>query len=714
MAINDFGEKIGGAKKDLWKERGMILSDLSEMNEAERKSLIKKDNVWQKPDYTALVADGLPVRVAWFMKTVRDSLGTKPVLSFLDTSSEAIRDKQEKYITFVGDVRDAVMACKSEDDVLALGNRKWLADKGYIAGGNSYYVNPTKEAGDVITNKFLRAFCVKAYDLQRYDRQIEKKQFLFSDEQKLLAPFKFFKYVNAEWGKDYRDVTTFKIGGNYFYPKGEFEDKGSWVEGTYILSNARHDILGRNFESLEAAKAFVLDKASEKGAEAPKRKGKTRFVPAQLQHIERDGDDVRQGRSMTGQDYLDAFEFKGGEFGNWMSEKDRQASLDMGYEALYDLAKVLKIETTDISLGNKLSIAFGARGSGSALAHYEPLREVINLTKMRGAGSLAHEWAHALDDIIGKHLGLRDFMTENRQDKRVPESLKTLVETMMYKEVTSEEVKATREREIDDYKNRVRKYVNGLFPVSRMSDVQIARKDALIESYLENAVNVGNAYFSFVRSGEGIADIDKLSELKKEITGRVIPKEERITLAHYQNSLRYKIESVDKPQKVKTEFYENSLLFDKEFSKTDHGYWASSVEMFARAFACYVHDKIEGRSDYLCGHSELAISMMESRAKGEYVCVAAIPQGEERKAINECFDALIQELKDLDILHHKDDCAIEVAPERREIDWDALEAPVGEMYQMSFADLLDNAYERSNAELCSAGESVKREVEREM
>ena len=87
-----------------------------------------------------------------------------------------------------------------------------------------------------------------------------------------------------------------------------------------------------------------------------------------------------------------------------MSDKDRQASLNFGYEGLLDMCRAIGISPKDVSLGGRLSIAFGARGSGNALAHYEPLREVINLTKMKGAGSLAHEWGHALDDIIGKGL----------------------------------------------------------------------------------------------------------------------------------------------------------------------------------------------------------------------------------------------------------------------------------------------------------------------
>lgn len=33
--INDFGEKIGGARKDLWKERGLMVEDLDGMTQGE-------------------------------------------------------------------------------------------------------------------------------------------------------------------------------------------------------------------------------------------------------------------------------------------------------------------------------------------------------------------------------------------------------------------------------------------------------------------------------------------------------------------------------------------------------------------------------------------------------------------------------------------------------------------------------------------------------
>lgn len=57
--IEDYGEKIGGAKKDLWKQRGLMVSDFKKMNDRESEKYVTKDNIWQKPDYMQLVQDVL-------------------------------------------------------------------------------------------------------------------------------------------------------------------------------------------------------------------------------------------------------------------------------------------------------------------------------------------------------------------------------------------------------------------------------------------------------------------------------------------------------------------------------------------------------------------------------------------------------------------------------------------------------------------------------
>lgn len=97
------------------------------------------------------------------------------------------------------------------------------------------------------------------------------------------------------------------------------------------------------------------------------------------------------------------YKFRGIEFGNWCTQDERSQFLNATYEALHDLQEILNLTPDGMTCDGNLAIAFGARGrGGKALAHYEPLRKVINLTKLRGAGSLAHEWFHAVDHFASQ------------------------------------------------------------------------------------------------------------------------------------------------------------------------------------------------------------------------------------------------------------------------------------------------------------------------
>ena len=120
---------------------------------------------------------------------------------------------------------------------------------------------------------------------------------------------------------------------------------------------------------------------------------------------ERTGRDWRDGKDVSDKDFMDAFGFRGVQFGNWVKQQERQQSLNEAFDALHDLASILNIPTKAISLGGELGLAFGARGSGKAMAHFERSQVVINLTKTKGAGSLAHEWFHALDNYFSRQRG---------------------------------------------------------------------------------------------------------------------------------------------------------------------------------------------------------------------------------------------------------------------------------------------------------------------
>ena len=107
------------------------------------------------------------------------------------------------------------------------------------------------------------------------------------------------------------------------------------------------------------------------------------------------------------------------------------------------------------------------------------------------------------------------------------------------------------------------------------------------------------------------------------------------------------------PRRIETDYYRNSLRMGDECER-DGGYWDSNTEMTARAFACYVMDKLPGDSDYLVGHAESATTFVAGR-DGEPEILKAFPEGEERKAINAGFDEIVTELKREQILTHSNE-----------------------------------------------------------
>ena len=134
------------------------------------------------------------------------------------------------------------------------------------------------------------------------------------------------------------------------------------------------------------------------------------------------GTDYRKGKDVTPEDF-NTFGFRGVQFGNYVNAAERQKALNDAYDGLMDLANVIGVTPKALSLNGQLGIAFGARGSGgkkAPSAHYEPGEIVINITKNKGAGSLAHEWWHALDNYFSRMRGYRgEFLTDNPRVKRI-------------------------------------------------------------------------------------------------------------------------------------------------------------------------------------------------------------------------------------------------------------------------------------------------------
>lgn len=616
--IADFGRKIGGARKDIWKERGLTIEDLANMNEAETIKYVTKDNIWKKPDYLQMIQDGTPIRVAFFIKEVRNALPAKVTYPSVHTTPEQIRKRQEDYISLIQDVRDRLLTLRDDSGIRSFFD-KFVKEEVYVKRATSYMLSRTEKGVDV-TNKLLKAMQVR--DITTLDRKIEREQFGVEAERKLPKGYTI-RYL--------KDRQEYVVAKNY-----------------HILK----DGLKSEAEAIEAARELQKSSVASR---------KQSFTPTQLANVRRDGPSygITKDNPATGEMYMKSFGFSGGEFGNWMNEQDRQTSLDMGYDAFMDLAFALEIDPTEIALDNRLAIAFGARGRGgkaAAVAHYEPLREVINLTKMRGAGSLAHEWGHALDDIIGKRLGLDGFMTKHVNDKRVPESVRQLMEAMKKRPATEEERQKRYDRLVGHAKEGVEQICQQLLSEDSMNESERETWKNLQQEIIITAEHRGKNAEIEEMNGNHIKWIDeKISELgvfRKSVTGHVPDKAERDQLYYAVYRLEFAAGDCQAEMMVQTEFYSNSVKFDGMYSKESKGYWHSDEEMFARSFACYVHDKLPWRSDYLCGHSEAAVAYDTS--KEEPVLIKAIPEGEERERINKCFDTVFAEFRERGIMKAMD------------------------------------------------------------
>lgn len=590
--------------------------DFIHMNEREAEKFVKKDNVWKKPDYAAMLEEGIPLGVVYFIKKARDGLNASPQYYRTDDTPEKRTARQKEYIKTVRELQTVLSDVRTVEDAMRAYDR-FFVDNGYLekvqgwVSGIHYRATKKGQDNPVITNKLSNTMLIRSaeYFERNFTQKAKKEQFCVSKEQKI--PKGYAIHFND---------------GKHTYSKNE-----DWKPGTYYVTKG-YSILRTNFETKEAALKWVQELAKGRN-----KNGKIRFVPPQLAHVKRTGPDYRNGVEITGQHYLDTFGFRGGEFGNWMNQNDRQTSLNMGFEALKDLASALKISDKDIAYQGTLAIAFGARGSGNAAAHYEPLRTVINLTKMHGAGSLAHEWWHGLDDYLGTKMGAKGMLSEQ---PRLYAPFQKLIDTMKYKPETPEQAAKRTEAQTE----RTRKNAASWLDSSVLASLKRYGNEEQMETY---AV-LREAFLS----GEP-GSVGQISAFKKNVTGRVIPKSERERLEIFERMLS-RMQAQEAPQigRTETDFYRNSVRMGKECEK-DGGYWDSNVEMTARAFACYIKDKLPYTSDYLAGHADCALTLVSGK-DGEMEVLKAFPVGEERRAINAVFDEIIQDLKREQLLTHAD------------------------------------------------------------
>lgn len=347
-----------------------------------------------------------------------------------------------------------------------------------------------------------------------------------------------------------------------------------------------------------------------------------------------------------------------------MTASDKELALKQCCHALYDLAHILDIDLNDIFLDGNLSLSFGTQKHPGPGATYEPEQQKLLIARENSAGFLAHAWAHALDHHIWRMYGpgrisSGTFASEHPHSESLPESVRDLFHTLQFKmtTVTPQEqnhlLDTERLRSIHSATRALENQVRSLTP-HILTPEQKERWNKALGNLCESRAAASLHMYSHPYFPNRM--VEELSTLCKEFTGHVIPKKKRRDLNHALAFL-HMAEQPCQPAHENlrrmgtTEFYKGSYALDKHFSKADQGRYSDTCEMFARAFDCYVADKLAGeksRNQYLTAHSE---SYVFKEHGGE--SIYGIPMGNERIRINQKFDAVIRELKELGVLHDR-------------------------------------------------------------
>jgi len=393
--IQDFGQKIGGARKDLAQNAMEMLSLITD--DALTTQPLSK--LFPKPDFARMFNEGLisadcAIRLLFLYK----SIPTKP------------RSAYRGMTRWVNTTMPIIETIK-----LALQDESILNGQPFLQKDNFLKMEKELKAANWPAEPYNPSpyKIVHPSWYSSYSSYVVAKgrliQFKSPDITECINWIREQNGTNAGTGKKKANI-TFII--RYYVRTGEH----------FITPQGKNNVtIKRGFPDFKSAKVYIRDHYDD----LVEAYDKIRLVPEERKNWNRPryGCDHRNGLDISPEKFSEIFPFRGVEFGNWLNQVDRSASLNDGYDALMDLALALGITPSVLCLDNQLALAFGSRGKGKASAHYEPLKQVINLTKMKGAGSLAHEWFHALDNYACIRMGSKLCYATDLSDKKFDDEL---------------------------------------------------------------------------------------------------------------------------------------------------------------------------------------------------------------------------------------------------------------------------------------------------
>lgn len=355
--IQDFGQKIGGARKDLAREQADLVAAFAGLTVESLKTLSLSKVVKFEQVQRLAVSGAISAPAACAAFALWRSIPARPSLSW------KVGSWAEKTAARLAQISAIIDGGEITENIERMAEYRVLMAAGYPSAPFSF--------GRYSVDYYLTVnspLCVMAgryYKLRTNDPS---------------EAAEFIRKAVAADAATRAEGATFEL----YCSRGVY----------YAAPKGKNKIRVKEWNTREEARAGMEDVA-----ELRRLWEKIRNTPALRRTTNRPrvGVDYRQGQNMNPEAFAAAFPFRGVEFGNWLTQTDRAIRLNETFDALRDLCALCGLTADAATLKGWLAMAFGSRGIPGAAAHFEHEHRVINLTKEHGAGSLAHEWLHALD-----------------------------------------------------------------------------------------------------------------------------------------------------------------------------------------------------------------------------------------------------------------------------------------------------------------------------
>lgn len=691
VATEDAGQELVANRRNRV-DRGLRWDDLVAMDPALRVREARKDRIIPKPDYQALADTVIHPMVAYVVKQAYDSISVQPNVRGAATDQDLQRyilaanrymsgvmnwandqDKTRAWMSSLGTQAGAYLGASRGEltSIQSLAQRpaqsllqtvygdNWRAfrDEVIVLGGNKALgaLQPAMSDAVKAMKEIDKGWPGKLEAWQKRGMRVIEPQTVEVDVhvQAERGDRDAYAYVmlTVRDGKQRVEVASLRIEGavNSEDPRvtAYVEQELPKLQGKHLLVDKLRRFKGA-FDSRDAAVSHARDLTKVvRGGSTVDERG------VSVEQAERVGVARRpEDRPVSSQDLIDTFGFRGVNFGNWMkgdaNAAERQLHLNHAYDSFMDLAEVLGVEQRAMSLGGTLGLAIGAQGNGGTYAaHFMPGVNEINITRTSGAGSLAHEWGHALDHHYARIAGLErqesPFLSEYiRSISSSPSSAALrdevraayleLMHHISKRPLTAEELAKTADQRVEKSRRNINSWLASIRrDFERTATEALPNFDALAQRIRQD---------DFGACGERDEFFPVITEIRQQYklaTGHIYSIQDSRALQNNLSYLRRLLDSAEATQAhsaqqmVSSHYVALANGLDKD--KGGKPYWATPRELFARAFDAWVSDQMvlrETRNTYL------------SHADREG---ATVPMGEERTRINEAFSTLIQSVR---------------------------------------------------------------------